>query len=67
MAVLFTDGRPELEEGLTASDDFRLLRSEELRLPLEKVDLSLLDSAEHRQVACWSPGTLGELLFNCWD
>jgi hypothetical protein len=66
-SVVFADGSHELELALEASETFRLLRAEELRLPLEQVDLSRLDPAERRQIAYWSPETLGELLFNYWD
>lgn len=35
--------------------------------PLAAVDLGALGAAEHRAIAYWRPGTVGELLFNSWD
>ncbi len=47
--------------------DLRVLTTAELHTPLRQVDLRALGPAEHRQIAYWQPGTVGELLFNFWD
>jgi len=35
--------------------------------PVDRADLSLLASPEHRQILYRRPATVGEILFNYWD
>jgi hypothetical protein len=49
------------------SRPFSILGMDILDMPIEMADLSLLSSAELRDVRFWEPDTVGQLLFNYWD
>lgn len=46
---------------------FRLLRVDELSMPLASANTSELAEEELEQVGYWRPSTIGELMFNWWD
>lgn len=56
-----------LREVLQPVEPFRLLTLDDLGTLVSLADLSGLAEAELRQIASWSPQTVGELLFNYWD
>lgn len=58
---------PALAAAVSRASDLRVLTVDELRTPLSAVDLAALPADEHRQIRCWRPETVGELLFNFWD
>ena len=64
--VAFVDD-PGLAALAGRGSGLRVLTTDQLAAPLSVVDLTGLGADEHRQIAYWTPGTVGELLFNFWN
>ena len=56
--------RPDLAPSFPG---FEALTADALATPVDRADLSLLASPEHRQILYRRPATVGEILFNYWD
>ena len=56
-----------LAQVLGESPDFQIMTAPQLNTPLQHVNLSQLDDAEHEMIRYWQPATVGDLLFNYWD
>jgi hypothetical protein len=57
---------PGLTEVL-AANRLEVVPAADLNKPVEDEHLAELDRAERQQARYWDPGTVGEVMFNCWD